>query len=222
MSNPLFFEIPFESHDNSNDEQTGSPGSLNDFIDDEILVDLPKSPPQGAADSPLPAASTASTPVHIDILEECKRKRDAEDNGEDNELVQDGTPEPELVEIKSGLKKGKKRAKAQFCHRAERTFFTYSRFHQKPTIDELLEQMGSWNYELRQWDGCYERHRAERDDEGNVVEEGKWHIHLVGHICLATNGGAPNIKNARAFDIKIDNQIYHPNFTATRKLAVTW
>jgi len=82
--------------------------------------------------------------------------------------------------------------------------------------------MGSWNYKLRQWDRCYEIHRAERDDEGDVVEEVKWHIHLVGHICLATNGGEPNIKNARAFDIKIDGQVYHPNFTAARKLADTW
>jgi len=137
MSNQLFFEIPFESRNNSDDEQTGSPGSLNDFIDDEILVDLPRSPHQGAADLPLHAASTTSTPVHIDILEERKRKRDAEDDGD--ELVQDGTLEPQLVEIKSGPKKGKKRAKAQFCHRAERTFFTYSRFHRKPTIDEILE-----------------------------------------------------------------------------------
>lgn len=206
MSNPLFFEIPLGSvdSDDGEDTNTDAPASLVDFIDDdEVIVDAP-----------------ARAAVN-------KRKRDAADDADaDDDRLEAGTPEPELVEIVSGKNKGKKRRKTQPSFRSTTVFMTFSHLLRKPTVDEILEQMSQWKYKLRQWEACFERHQATRtlDEEGNVVaeEEGTFHIHLVGYVCLNARGDAPNIKNFRCWDIKLDRETYHPNFKVVNNMSDVW
>ncbi|KAF8536837.1 hypothetical protein BDD12DRAFT_889072 [Trichophaea hybrida] len=126
---------------------------------------------------------------------------------------QEGTPAPEIITDK----RGKKRNRQSFQFHNERVFLTWSHLLEKPSVEQILFAMSTWRYKLRQWIACYERHRT--DEDGNA---GTFHIHLVGHITLNSKGNTVNIKNPRAFYLKIDREIYHAKIQPARSLADTW
>ncbi|KAF8462138.1 hypothetical protein BDZ91DRAFT_828696 [Kalaharituber pfeilii] len=55
--------------------------------------------------------------------------------------------------------------------------------------------------------------QQEENTEGTIDEE---------HYIEPDKNANPYIKNPRAFDIKLDRQVYHLNFTAARNVADTW
>ena len=73
---------------------------------------------------------------------------------------------------------------------------------------------------LRDLIGCFERHKAGRDENGQLVAEGKWYMHIFSHICLNSKGDLPNIKTVRAFNICLDNRLCHPNISPLRNHTV--
>jgi hypothetical protein len=144
------------------------------------------------------------------------------DTDNDDDFIQEKTPEPVMTKIKTGKKKGQLRAKAIKTHRAEKTLFTWSNLPEKFTEDQVLEAMSSWRYKLREFSACYERHKATRDENNNIIAPGAWHIHMVGIITKNDKGAAPNIKNPRAFDLKIGRHVMHPNYSAALNLSHIW
>ena len=62
----------------------------------------------------------------------------------------------------------------------------------------------------------FERHKATRDANGVVVAEGKWHMHIFGHLCPNSKCDAPNIKSERAFDITVGRNVCHANIQPPR------
>ena len=99
---------------------------------------------------------------------------------------------------------------------------TYPNLEAKLTIATLRAKFGKYCYRFRELVGGYKRHKATRDANGEVVVEGKWHMHIFGHLCLNTKGNAPNIKNERAFDITLGRDVCHANIQPPRNHTDVW
>ena len=86
----------------------------------------------------------------------------------------------------------------------------------------LLAEFAKHYYQFRELVGCLARHQAPRDANRQVVGEGKWHMQILGHLCLHSRGDPPNIKNERAFDIMRGKDLYHANIQASRNHTDAW
>ncbi|KAF8541502.1 hypothetical protein BDD12DRAFT_878490 [Trichophaea hybrida] len=126
---------------------------------------------------------------------------------------QEGTSAPEIFTDK----KVNNRKKQSFLFHNKRVCHTWSHLLEKPSVKQILFAMSTWQYKSQQWTACYERHHI--DEDGNA---GTFHIHLVGLITLNSKGNTVNIKNPRAFDLKINREIYHAELQPARSLADTW
>jgi len=137
-------------------------------------------------------------------------------------LVQDGTPEPEMVPIASGRCRGQWRPRVPKANRGKSVLLTYPNLDSRPTVAAVHAEFSKHHYRLRELIGCFGRHMAGRDENGQVVAEGKWHMHIFGHICLNLSGDPPNTKTVRAFDIRLDNRMCHPNISPVRNHTNVW
>ena len=131
-------------------------------------------------------------------------------------LMQEGTPEPEMVPITSGRRRAQLRKKKGFGFRGISVLLTYPNLEAKPTMAALRAEFAKHRYRFRELVGCFERHKATRDANGEVVGEGKWHMHIFGHLCPNSKGDAPNIKNEQAFDIMLGRNVCHANIQPPR------
>ena len=141
---------------------------------------------------------------------------------DDDILMQPGTPEPEMVPITSGRRRGQLRKKKGFGYRGMSVLLTYPNLEAKPTMAALRTEFVKHRYRFRELVGCFERHKATRDANGEVVAEGKWHMHIFGHLCPNSKGDAPNIKNERAFDITLGRNVCHANIQPPRNHTDVW
>jgi len=78
------------------------------------------------------------------------------------------------------------------------------------------------HYRLRELIRCFERHKAGRHENGQVVAEGKWHMHIFGLICLNARGDPRQIKMVWAFDISLDKGMCYPNISPVRNHTDVW
>ena len=99
---------------------------------------------------------------------------------------------------------------------------TYPNLEAKPRMATLRAEFAKHCYRPRQLVGCFEGHKATRDANGEVVAEGKWHMHIFGHLCLNSKGDALNIKNERAFDITLGRNVCHANIQLPRNHTDVW
>ena len=141
---------------------------------------------------------------------------------DDEQLVQVSTPEPEMVPITSGRRRGQLRKKPQFNYRRKSVLLTYPDLDDKPRMEDIRAEFAKHRYRFRELVGCFERHKATRDANGQVVAEGRWHMHIFGHLCLNSKGDPPYIKNPLAFDIKLWNRICHANIQPPRNHTDVW
>jgi len=141
---------------------------------------------------------------------------------DDKVLVQDGRPEPELVPVASGRLRGQLRLRAPKGLRGKSVLLTYPNLDSKPTVAAVHAEFSKHRYCWRELIGCFERHKAGRDENGQVVAEGKWHMHIFGHIRLNSRGDPPNITTLRAFDIRLDGRMCHPNISPVRNHTDVW
>ena len=125
--------------------------------------------------------------------------------------MQEGTPEPVMVPITSGRRQGQLRKKKGFGYRGMLVLLTYPNLEAKPTMATLRAEFAKHRYRFRELVGCFERHKVNRDANGEVVAEGKWHMHIFGHLYPNSKGDAPNIKNERVFDITLGRNVCHAN-----------
>ena len=86
----------------------------------------------------------------------------------------------------------------------------------------LCAEFAEHRYCFRELVVCFERQMATRDADGEFVAEGKWHTNIFGHLCPNSKGDAPNIKNERAFDIKLGRNVCHANIQPPRNHTDVW
>jgi len=137
-------------------------------------------------------------------------------------FIQDGTPEPEMVAIASCRRRGQLRLRSHKGHQGKSVLLTYPNLDSKPTVAAVHAEFWKHRYRLRELIGCFERHKAVRDENGQLIAEGKWHMHIFGYIYLNSRGDPPNIKTMRAFDIGLDNPMCHPNISQVRCHTDVW
>ena len=99
---------------------------------------------------------------------------------------------------------------------------SYPDLDDKPTMEAIRAEFAKHRYGFRELVGCFERHKATADANGQVVAEGRWHMHIFGHLCLNLKSDAPNIKNALAFDIMLWGQVCHANIPHPRNHTDVW
>ena len=75
-------------------------------------------------------------------------------------LMQEGTPEPELVPITSGRRQGQLRKKKEFGYRGMSVLLTYPNVEVKFTMGALRSEFAKQRYHFRELVGCFERHKA--------------------------------------------------------------
>ena len=141
---------------------------------------------------------------------------------DDDILMHEGTPEPEMVPITSSRRRGQLRKKKGFRYRGMSVLLTYPNLVAKPTMAALRAEFAKHRYRFRELVGCFERHKATRDANGEVVAEGKWHMHIFGHLCPNAKGDAPNIKNEWPFDITLGRNVCHANIQPPRNHTDVW
>ena len=190
-----------------------------EFIDDAPL--LAPSP------SPLSYLSRTPTPPPIEVICETPAPVAAIVPPvivtlDDEQLVQVGTPEPEMVPITSGRRRGQLRKKPHFNYRRESVLLTYHDLDEKPTMEAIRAEFAKHRYWFRELVGCFKRHKATRDANGQVVAEGRWHMHIFGHQCLNSMGNASNIKNLLASDITLWGRVCHANIQPPRNHTDVW
>ena len=86
----------------------------------------------------------------------------------------------------------------------------------------LRTQFAKHRYRFRELVGCFKRHKAIRDANGEVVADGNRHMHIFGHLCPNSKCDAPNIKNERAFDIRLGRNVCHVNIQHPRNHIDIW
>ena len=91
----------------------------------------------------------------------------------DDILMQDGTPEPEMVPITSGRRQGQLRKKKGFGYRGISVLLNYPNLEAKPTMATLRAEFMKHRYRFMELVACFERHKATRAANGEVVAEGK-------------------------------------------------
>ena len=136
--------------------------------------------------------------------------------------MQEGTPEREMVPITSGRRQGQLRKKKAFGYKGMSVLLTYPNSEAKPTMAALGAEFVKHLYRFRDLVGCFERHKATWDANGEVVAEGKWQMHIFGHLCPNSKGDAPNFKNERAFDITLGRNVCHANIQPPRNYTDVW
>ena len=99
---------------------------------------------------------------------------------------------------------------------------TYPDLDDKPRMEDIRAEFAKHHYRFRELVGCFKRHKATSDANGQVVAEGRWHMHIFGHLCLNSKGDPPYIKNPLAFDIKLWNRICHANIQPPRNHTDVW
>jgi len=134
----------------------------------------------------------------------------------DKVLIQNGTPEPEMVPIASCRRRGQLRPRPPKGYREKSVRLTYPNLDSKPTVALVLAKCSKHRYSLRELIGCFERHKAGRDENGKVVAERKCHMHIFGHRCHHSRGDLPNIMTVLAFDIHLDGRMCHPTISPVR------
>ena len=106
----------------------------------------------------------------------------------DDILMQEGTPGPEMVPITSGRRQGQLRKKKGFGYKGISVLLTDPNLEAKPTMAALRAEFAKHRYRFPELVGSFERHKATRDANGEVVAEGKWHMHIFGHLCPNAKG----------------------------------
>jgi len=92
----------------------------------------------------------------------------------DNEvLVQGGTPEPELVPIASGRRRGHLRPRPPKGYWGKSMLLIYLNLNSKPPVAAVHAEFSNHRYRLREHSGCFEWQKAGRDENGQVVAKGK-------------------------------------------------
>ena len=192
------------------------------FIDDAPLF--------APSPSPLSNVSRSPTPPHNEVVPETPTPSAALVSPvivllENVFLMQEGTPEPAMVPIMTGRRSGQLHKKpATKGYRGESLLLTYPALDGKPTIAAVHAEFAKHRYRFQELIGCFERHKATRDANGEVVEVGRWHMHIFGHLCLNAKGNPPNIKNlnGKAFDIKLNGRRCHGNMQPVRNHTDIW
>ena len=190
------------------------------FIDDSLLF--------APSPSPLSHMSRSPTPPHNEVVPKTADGLAAVVSPVivtlDNEvLMQEGTPEPEMVPITTGRRRGQLRKKpAAQGYWGESLLLTYAALDEKPTIAAVHTEFAKHRYRFRELIGCFERHKATHDANGEVVEEGSWHMHIFGHLFLNATGSPPNIKNGKALDIKLNGPRCYGNMQPVRNHTDFW
>ena len=124
----------------------------------EVIVRSPTPPHNEVVlENPTPSAAVVS-PVIVTL--------------DDDILMQEGTPEPEMVAITSGRRRSQLRKKG-FGYRGMSVLLTYPNLEAKPMMATLRAEFAKHRYRFRELVGCFERHKATRDANGEVVAEGK-------------------------------------------------
>ena len=141
---------------------------------------------------------------------------------DDEQLVQVGTPEPEMVPITSGRRRGQLRNRPHFNYRRESVLLTYPDLDDKHMMEALHAEFAKHRYHCRELVECFERHKATCDANGQGVAEVRWHMHIFSYLCLNSKGNAPNVKNALAFDITLWGRVYHANIQPPRNHPDVW
>ena len=190
-----------------------------EFVDDAPLF--------APSPSPLSHVSHTRTPPPIEVIRETPAPLAAIVPPvivtlDDEQLVQVGTPEPEMVPITSGRRRGQLGKKPHFNYRRESVLLTYPDLDDKPTMEAIRAEFAKHRYRFRGLVGCFERHKATRDANGQVVAEGRWHMHIFGHLCLNSKGNARNINNALTFDITLWGRVCHANIQPPRNHTNVW
>ena len=178
---------------------------------------------------PLSHVSCSPTPPHNEVVPETPARLAAVVSPVivtlDNEvLMQEGTtPEPEMVPIPTGRRRGELRKKpAAKGYKGESLLLTYLALDERTTIAAVDSEFAKHCYRFRELIGCFERHKATRDANVDVMEEGRWHMHILGHLCLNAKGYPPNIKNGKVFDIKLNGRRCHRNMQPVRNHTDVW
>jgi len=141
---------------------------------------------------------------------------------DDEVLVQDGTPEPEMVPIASGRCRGQLCPRVPKGYRGKSVLLTYPNLNSRPRVATVHAEFSKHHYHLRQLIGCFERHNAGHDENGQVVADWKWHMHIFGHICLNSRGDPPNIKTVQPCEIRLDGRMCHANISPVRNHTDVW
>ena len=127
-----------------------------------------------------------------------------------------------MVPITLGGRQGQLRKRKGFGYRGMLVLLPYPNLDAKPTMATLREDFGKHRYRFRELVGCFERYKATRDANGEVVAEGKWHMHIFSHLCPSSKGDAPNIKNDQAFHITLGRNVCHANIQPPRNHTDVW
>jgi len=127
-----------------------------------------------------------------------------------------------MVPIATGRRRGQLRPRPHKGYRGKSVLLTYPNLDSKPTVAAVHAEFSKHRYSLRELIGCFESHKARREENGQVVPEGKWYMHIFGQIYLNSRGDPPNIKTVRAFDIRLDNRICHLNISPVRNHTDIW
>ena len=136
--------------------------------------------------------------------------------------MQEGTPDPDMGPLTSAMQQGQLRKKKGFEYRDMSVLLTYPNLEAKPRMAALHAEFAKDHYRFRELVGCFERQKATRDANGEIVVEGKWHMHIFGDLCPNYKGDAPNIKNERAFDITLGRNVCHANIQPPRNHTDVW
>jgi len=187
------------------------------FIDDGPLF----------APSPSPLSHVSPTPPPPAMELVCEPPAPAVAPGvivapDDEVLVQDGTPEPEMVPIASGQRRGQLRPRVPKGYRGKSVVLTNPNLDSRPPVAAVHAEISKHYYHLRELIGCFDKLKASPDEDGQVVAEGKWHMHIFGLIYLNSRGDPPNIQTVRAFVICLDGRIWHPNISPVRNHTDVW
>ena len=195
------------------------------FIDDTPLFAPSPSPSSHMSWSLTPSPNQviirSPTPPHNEVVPETAAPSAAIVSPvivalDDDILMQEGTPEPEMVPITSGRRQGQLRKKKGFVYRGMSVLLTYPNLEAKATMAALRTEFAKNGYRFRELVRCFERHKATRDANGEVLVEGKWHMHILGHLRPNSKGDAPNIKNEQAFDITLGRNVCQANIQPPR------
>ena len=130
---------------------------------------------------------------------------------DDAGLMQDSNPEPERVPTTSGWRQRQLRKKKGFGYRGKSILLIYSNPEAKPTMVTLIAEFAKHRYQFRELVDCFVKHRATRDPNREVLAEGKWPMHIFGHLCLNSSGDPPMIKN-----------VYHAYIQPPRNPTGVW
>ena len=150
--------MEFIIHTQSSRSLSSTPMSDDiDFIDDAALFAPSPSPPSHVSWSPTPPPNevVAETPAPAAALVSPLIA-----TLDDDILIQEGTPEPEIVPITLGRRQGQLRKKKGFGYRGMSVLLTDPNLEVKPTMAALHAEFAKHRYLFRELVGCFERHKA--------------------------------------------------------------